>query len=139
MDRDELRANWHEGKRWEPFMEADERARVTRRRSRAVSKTLDRVDDDAPQKASGLPVGGGNPVCELLLGQARIDHRSGTFELRGKPTKDRRLQLVRILRKIECSETRGGVEENNVAHGAGLHRQHCPGDPGIVVGVCPQQ
>ncbi|MDJ0335020.1 glycerol kinase GlpK [Salinibacterium sp. G-O1] len=45
-DRDELRSNWQEGERWEPNMDADERARIMRNWSKAVSKTLDWVDGD---------------------------------------------------------------------------------------------
>ncbi len=45
-DRDELRANWQEGQRWQPTMKADERDRLMRNWSKAVSKTLDWVDDD---------------------------------------------------------------------------------------------
>ena len=45
-DRDELRANWQEGERWQPTMKADERDRLMRNWSKAVSKTLDWVDDD---------------------------------------------------------------------------------------------
>jgi glycerol kinase len=45
-DLDELRANWQEGKRWEPSMDADERERRMRSWRKAVSKTLDWVDDD---------------------------------------------------------------------------------------------
>jgi len=43
---DELRANWREDRRWEPTMGADERARLNRSWDKAVSKTLDWVDDD---------------------------------------------------------------------------------------------
>ena len=42
----ELRANWREGQRWEPAMESDERERLLRNWRKAVSKTLDWVDDD---------------------------------------------------------------------------------------------
>jgi len=45
-DRDELRSNWQEGKRWDPTMAAAERDRLMRNWSKAVSKTLDWVDDD---------------------------------------------------------------------------------------------
>ncbi len=45
-DRDELRANWQEDKRWEPAMEKSERERLLRNWAKAVSKTLDWVDDD---------------------------------------------------------------------------------------------
>ncbi|MBN9241074.1 MAG: glycerol kinase [Micrococcales bacterium 70-64] len=45
-DLDELRANWREDKRWEPGMPAAERDRLMRNWSKAVSKTLDWVDDD---------------------------------------------------------------------------------------------
>lgn len=43
---DELRTNWHEGKRWEPAMDAAERDRLLRNWATAVSKTLDWVDAD---------------------------------------------------------------------------------------------
>ena len=45
-DRDELRSNWQEGKRWEPDMKAAERDRLMRNWTKAVSKTLDWVGDD---------------------------------------------------------------------------------------------
>ena len=45
-DLDELRANWQEDRRWEPAMDADERERLYRNWKKAVSKTLDWVDDD---------------------------------------------------------------------------------------------
>ncbi|RXZ51075.1 glycerol kinase [Agromyces fucosus] len=43
---DELRANWQEDKRWTPSMDDAERARLDRNWKKAVSKTLDWVDDD---------------------------------------------------------------------------------------------
>jgi glycerol kinase len=43
---DDLRANWQEDRRWEPAMEAGERERLDRNWKKAVSKTLDWVDDD---------------------------------------------------------------------------------------------
>jgi glycerol kinase len=43
---DQLRANWQEDRRWEPAMAADERERLDRNWKKAVSKTLDWVDDD---------------------------------------------------------------------------------------------
>jgi glycerol kinase len=43
---DELRSNWREDKRWEPLIDDDERARLLRSWKKAVSKTLDWVDDD---------------------------------------------------------------------------------------------
>ncbi|GAA1819438.1 glycerol kinase GlpK [Agromyces neolithicus] len=43
---DELRANWQEDKRWTPSMDEAERARLDRNWKKAVSKTLDWVDDD---------------------------------------------------------------------------------------------
>ncbi|MGW4927913.1 glycerol kinase GlpK [Agromyces sp. NPDC004153] len=43
---DELRANWQEDRRWEPAMEAGERERLDRNWKKAVSKTLDWVDED---------------------------------------------------------------------------------------------
>ncbi len=38
--------NWAEGKRWEPEMDDDERARLYRNWKKAVDRTLDWVDDD---------------------------------------------------------------------------------------------
>ncbi len=46
-DRDELRAHWQEGARFEPRMDPDERARRYRQWKKAVSKSIDWVDDDA--------------------------------------------------------------------------------------------
>jgi glycerol kinase len=43
---DELRSNWQEGERWVPNMAPDERERLLRNWRKAVSKTLDWVDDD---------------------------------------------------------------------------------------------
>ena len=43
---DELRANWQEDKRWEAQMGVHERERLYRNWKKAVSKTLDWVDDD---------------------------------------------------------------------------------------------
>ncbi|WP_010202377.1 glycerol kinase GlpK [Salinibacterium sp. PAMC 21357] len=43
---DELRANWQEGERWEPSMPAEERDRLLRNWKKAISKTLDWVDED---------------------------------------------------------------------------------------------
>ena len=43
---DELRANWQESARWEPSMAPDERERLLRNWKKAVTKTLDWVDDD---------------------------------------------------------------------------------------------
>lgn len=43
---DELRTNWREGGRWLPTMAADERDRLLRNWRKAVSKTLNWVDDD---------------------------------------------------------------------------------------------
>ena len=54
-DRDELRSNWQEGKRWEPRMPAAERERLMRNWTKAVTKTLGWVDDDteaSPEQAS---------------------------------------------------------------------------------------
>lgn len=45
--RDELRAHWHEDVRFEPRMPADERERRYRQWKKAVSKSLDWVDEDA--------------------------------------------------------------------------------------------
>ena len=46
-DRDELRTHWREGARFEPQMDADERARRYRQWKKAVTKSIDWVDDDA--------------------------------------------------------------------------------------------
>jgi glycerol kinase len=43
---DELRANWQEDSRWEPAMDPDEAARLVRNWKKAVTKTLDWVDED---------------------------------------------------------------------------------------------
>jgi len=43
---DELRANWQESARWEPAMEQAERERLLRSWKKAVTKTLDWVDED---------------------------------------------------------------------------------------------
>jgi glycerol kinase len=43
---DELRANWSEGERWEPKMDDNERQRLLRNWRKAISKTLDWVDED---------------------------------------------------------------------------------------------
>ncbi len=45
-DTDELRANWQEGKRWEPTMASEERDRLLRNWRKAITKTLDWVDAD---------------------------------------------------------------------------------------------
>ena len=45
-DLDELRANWQEDRRWTPAMDEAERARLDRSWKKAVTKTLDWVDDD---------------------------------------------------------------------------------------------
>ncbi|MET0955520.1 MAG: FGGY-family carbohydrate kinase, partial [Cryobacterium sp.] len=42
----ELRANWQEDARWEPDMEPAERDRLLRNWKKAVTKTLDWVDED---------------------------------------------------------------------------------------------
>ena len=39
-------ANWAEGRRWEPTMDAAERERLFRNWKKAVTRTLDWVDDD---------------------------------------------------------------------------------------------
>jgi len=44
--RDELTGLWHEGRRWEPQMSADERERQLRVWKKAVTRTLDWVDPD---------------------------------------------------------------------------------------------
>ncbi|MGO1837985.1 MAG: glycerol kinase GlpK [Candidatus Microbacterium stercoravium] len=46
-DLDELRANWREDKRWEPQMDAREVNRLMRQWRKAVTKSMDWVDDDA--------------------------------------------------------------------------------------------
>ena len=43
---DALREQWREGKRWEPAMPASERDRRVRLWNKAVSKSLDWVDED---------------------------------------------------------------------------------------------
>lgn len=43
---DDLRANWQEDARWEPNMDAAERERLLRNWKKAVTKTLDWVDED---------------------------------------------------------------------------------------------
>ena len=43
---DEITANWGEGERWTPSMDEDERERLYRSWKKAVTKTLDWVDDD---------------------------------------------------------------------------------------------
>ncbi|TFD55732.1 glycerol kinase GlpK [Cryobacterium frigoriphilum] len=43
---DDLRANWQEDARWEPTMDPEEAARLLRNWKKAVTKTLDWVDDD---------------------------------------------------------------------------------------------
>ncbi|MBF4634025.1 glycerol kinase GlpK [Agreia pratensis] len=43
---DELRANWQEDKRWTPSMDDAERERLLRNWKKAVTKTLDWVDED---------------------------------------------------------------------------------------------
>jgi glycerol kinase len=43
---DELRANWQESARWEPKIEPAERERLLRNWKKAVTKTLDWVDED---------------------------------------------------------------------------------------------
>jgi glycerol kinase len=43
---DDLAANWQEDKRWEPNMDADERARQLRLWKKAVTKSMDWVDAD---------------------------------------------------------------------------------------------
>ncbi|MCU1546546.1 MAG: glpK [Homoserinimonas sp.] len=45
-DLDDLRANWHEDRRWEPEMDADVRDRLNRNWNKAVTKTLGWVDAD---------------------------------------------------------------------------------------------
>lgn len=43
---DDLRANWQEDKRWEPDMDSDERERELRLWKKAVTKSMDWIDDD---------------------------------------------------------------------------------------------
>jgi glycerol kinase len=45
-DLAELRANWREDTRWEPTMAPEERERLLRNWKKAITKTLDWVDDD---------------------------------------------------------------------------------------------
>ena len=45
-DEDDLRQNWGEDKRWTPSMDNDERERQYRNWKKAVTKTLDWVDED---------------------------------------------------------------------------------------------
>jgi len=45
---DELRQNWAEGHRWTPRMDDAERQRRYRSWKKAVTKTLDWVDEDVP-------------------------------------------------------------------------------------------
>ena len=55
-DLDELRANWQEGKRWVPTMAPEVRAAHMRNWKKAVTKTLDWVDDDV-QAAPAVELG----------------------------------------------------------------------------------
>jgi len=43
---DDLRANWQEDKRWEPNMDDGERERELRLWKKAVTKSMDWIDDD---------------------------------------------------------------------------------------------
>ena len=43
---DDIRNNWAEDKRWEPTMDAKDRDRLYRQWKKAVTKTLDWVDED---------------------------------------------------------------------------------------------
>ena len=43
---DDLRANWHEDKRWEPHLDPEERDRQLRLWRKAVTRTFDWIDDD---------------------------------------------------------------------------------------------
>ena len=45
-DTDELATNWSEDKRWEPKMDPAERDRQMRLWKKAVTKSMDWVDDD---------------------------------------------------------------------------------------------
>ncbi|MCK8608608.1 glycerol kinase GlpK [Agromyces sp. C10] len=45
-DLDDLAKNWQEDRRWTPSMDADEQGRLVRNWKKAVTKTLDWVDDD---------------------------------------------------------------------------------------------
>jgi glycerol kinase len=45
-DLDDLAKNWQEDRRWSPSMDADEQGRLVRNWKKAVTKTLDWVDDD---------------------------------------------------------------------------------------------
>nr|NLD41331.1 glycerol kinase [Actinomycetales bacterium] len=46
QDADELAANWSEDRRWIPNMDPEERERTWRLWQKAVTRTLDWVDDD---------------------------------------------------------------------------------------------
>ena len=46
-DLDELRTHWQQDRRFEPVMSAEEREQRYRQWQKAVSKSLDWVDDDA--------------------------------------------------------------------------------------------
>jgi glycerol kinase len=46
---DDIVENWGEDKRWTPSMDEDERERLYRNWKKAVTKTLDWVDDDVEQ------------------------------------------------------------------------------------------
>jgi glycerol kinase len=43
---DDLRSNWQEDARWEPSMDPEEADRLLRNWKKAVTKTLDWVDED---------------------------------------------------------------------------------------------
>ena len=45
-DLDDMRANWNEDKRWEPKMDPGERDRQMRLWKKAVTKSMDWVDED---------------------------------------------------------------------------------------------
>jgi glycerol kinase len=45
-DTGELRANWHEGRRWRPMWPEERRARSYRQWGKAVQRTLDWVEVD---------------------------------------------------------------------------------------------
>ena len=45
-DLDDLAKNWQEDRRWSPSMDADEQGRLVRNWKKAVTKTLDWVDED---------------------------------------------------------------------------------------------
>jgi glycerol kinase len=49
---DELRSNWHEGERWEPNMPSEQRERLLRNWKKAISKTLNWIDEDTTDSSA---------------------------------------------------------------------------------------